>query len=92
MNAEPDSMKLETPGPGSRLFEEAKALGDRETKKLGFLPTRRGKTTRTQGTSWWLPREGNCSVIPPIVFHEPRFESPTSSFILTPGSGGWPAS
>lgn len=38
MNAEPDSMKLETPGPGSRLFEEAKALGDRETKKLGFLP------------------------------------------------------
>ncbi|MDN5767770.1 MAG: GNAT family N-acetyltransferase [Humibacillus sp.] len=34
----PAHVHLETPEPGSRLFEEAKALGDSETRNLGLLP------------------------------------------------------
>lgn len=32
------TMNLETPAPGSRLFDEAKALGDSESRNLGLLP------------------------------------------------------
>ena len=86
MSTKPSNFDLETPEPGSRLFAEAKVLGDSETRRVGLLPHAAWDDYAAAGHILVATRQGR--LLGYTAYRVPRAEVRIAQLVVHPEARG----